>query len=81
MCAATFIPYEKQVDMHLTLPTWLEAFAIMLTTYNKHELKKPLPKNYVTLNLKFKSTKNKANMNNIVFIHLIISILINKHYN
>ncbi len=53
----------------------------MSTTYNKHELEKPLQKNYVSLNLKFKSTKKKANMNNIVFTHLVISMLINKHYN
>jgi hypothetical protein len=64
----------RQVDMHLTLPTWLETLATLSTTYNKYELEKPLQKNNVSLNLEFKFVEYKMNMNNVVFIYIIRSM-------
>jgi len=81
MCCSIHIIWKiRQVDMHLTLPTWLETLATLSTTYSKYNLEKPLPKKKVSLNLKFKSTKYKMNTNTIVFIHLIRSMLISGHY-
>jgi hypothetical protein len=81
MCCSIHTIWKiRQVDMHLTLPTWLETLATLSTTYNKYELEKHLQKKFVTLNLKFKSVEYKMNMNTIVFTHLIRSMFICKHY-